>query len=131
MEKIKFVIDKETPSKKNSRINLRNGISIPSKRYKDWHDYAAILVVKQKIEQGIEQITSSCKMQFVFTHGDLRRRDSDNGVSSIMDLLVDCKILKDDNWQIVESYSVKNCYNKGKPCCEIIIEVIEEEKCEN
>lgn len=36
-----------------------------------------------------------------FTHGDRVRRDSDNGVSSILDLLVDCGILPDDNWMVV------------------------------
>lgn len=59
-----------------------------------------------------------------FRHGDLRRRDSDNGTSSIMDLLVDMGVLKDDNWQIVRGIHVSNTYEKGNPYCEIFIEEI-------
>ena len=39
------------PSKKNSRINLRNGISIPSKAYREWHDEAVIMSKIQAAKQ--------------------------------------------------------------------------------
>ena len=57
-----------------------------------------------------------------FTHGDLRRRDSDNGCSSILDLLVDNGILQDDNWQIVQEISIKNNYKKNSSFCKITID---------
>ena len=41
-------------------------------------------------------VTDRVRVSIAFHHGDLRRRDSDNGTSSILDLMVDCGILKDD-----------------------------------
>lgn len=59
-----------------------------------------------------------------FTHGDLRRRDSDNGCSSILDLLVDNGILQDDNWQIVQEITITNKYEKNNPFVKITIDKV-------
>jgi Holliday junction resolvase RusA-like endonuclease len=56
-----------------------------------------------------------------FTHGDRVRRDSDNGVSSILDLLVDCGVLQDDNWMVVSKIVTTNLYDKGNPGVQISI----------
>lgn len=119
----KFVIEGETPAKKNSRIvNTKTGRSFPSKRYSEWHKNAVFQLVHQT--RNIPQINEPCRISMTFVHGDLRRRDSDNGTSSILDLLTDCGVLKDDNWQIVQELSVKNSYSKGNPSCEVSIEVL-------
>lgn len=122
---ITFILDGETPSKKNSRINTRSGRSFPSKRYTEWHNNA----LAQIYVQGKEQLSgcpigSPCRISLTFTHEDLRRRDSDNGTSSILDLLKDSGVLEDDNWQIVREVNVDNLYCKGKACCEIAIELL-------
>ena len=59
-----------------------------------------------------------------FIHGDLRRRDSDNGTSSILDLLTDCGVIEDDNWQIVRELVIENGYEKGNPYCKVEIETL-------
>jgi len=114
-----FLITGETPAKKNSRITLRNGMTIPSKNFRAWHDRALIETIQQK---AMNEIQVPVRITLTFTHGDLRRRDSDNGTSSIMDLLVDAKILKDDNWQIVKEIVVKNEYKKNESYVCILIE---------
>ena len=60
----------------------------------------------------------------IFTHGDLIRRDSDNGSSSILDLLVDCGVLKDDNWKVVKKLEIENEYVKNQPSCSVEIQPI-------
>lgn len=54
-------------------------------------------------------------VQMEFRHGTLQRSDADNKASSILDLLVDMKILPDDSWKVVRSLYVTNSYDKGNP----------------
>lgn len=118
-----FYIDGETPSKKNSRINTRTGRSFPSKRYQEWHDVARLQILSQMRKQNISSpIDYASKVSIVFVHGDLVRRDSDNATSSILDLLMDCKVIADDNWKIVRELHIINGFVKGKSRCKVEIE---------
>ena len=116
-----FSILGETPAKKNSRINLKNGISIPSERYREWHSDAEMQLRGLRGSLPESPIETQCEITLNFIHGDKRRRDSDNGTSSIMDLLVDCGILSDDNWNIVRTIHVLNNYQKNEPKCDVLI----------
>ena len=120
---MKLKIEGETPSKKNSRIVLPNGKNIPSKQYRIWHESAMLQVRSQAI--GHEKICYPVTITLSFFHGDLRRRDSDNGTSSILDTLVDCEIIKDDNWEIVRILNVYNYYDRNNARCEIDIKPLE------
>lgn len=114
----------ETPSKKNSRVvDRRTGRTFPNKRYTEWHK-AAALYVRQQHAHPIDEGPFVIYMEF--THGDKIRRDSDNGVSSILDLLVDCGILPDDNWMVVSKINVSNLYDKGNPGVQISINPLTE-----
>ena len=117
---MKFIIEGETPAKKNSRITLPNGRTIPSKNYRTWHESALLQIEAMAISREAT-ISYPVAISLNFIHGDLRRRDSDNGTSSILDLLVDAGILADDNWQIVRILNVYNQYDKGHARCEIMI----------
>lgn len=117
--KMKLIIEGETPAKKNSRIQLPNGKNIPSKQYREWHKSAMTQVVCMTI--GREPIEQPVAITLSFFHGDKRRRDSDNGTSSILDLLVDAGVLKDDKWEIVRILNIYNQYDKGHARCEISI----------
>ncbi|MBQ5537929.1 MAG: RusA family crossover junction endodeoxyribonuclease [Treponema sp.] len=105
-----FTIQGEAPSKKNSRVNTRSGRSFPSKKFMEWHD--AELLALSFCKEKYPPIDSPSKISVEFVHGDKRRRDSDNQLSSILDLLVDARILKDDGWEIVREISVKNSFEK-------------------
>ena len=124
---LRFVIPLETPSKKNSRVFLKNGFNIPSKQYQRWHEKAKPYIFNQtEFLSGLGlgftiPIEKEVRIKLTFYHGDQRRRDSDNGTSSILDLLQDCYILKDDCWQIVRALEILNYYDKGNPRCVIEI----------
>ena len=122
---LKLILLGETPSKKNSRITLRNGRTIPSKRYREWHENAVVQVTSQC---RAKPLIEKCNISMKFYHGDLRRRDSDNGATSVLDLLTDCGVIKDDNWQIVRNLNISNDYDKNKARVEVFIEEVAEGK---
>lgn len=121
MSELQLFIHGETPAKKNSRIiNRTTGRSFPSKKYSDWHKAAMTEILLQV--QNRRKIQNPVKITLHFIHGDNRRRDSDNGVSSILDTLVDAEILDDDNWKIVRCLEVYNSYKKDEPGCQCCIQ---------
>lgn len=120
---MKLIIEGETPAKKNSKIRTRAGYMIPSKQYQEWHKSAEMQVRMMTI--GHKAIDYPVMISLSFFHGDLRRRDSDNGTSSILDTLVDSGVLLDDKWEIVRVLSVYNYYDKGHARCEIDIRPLE------
>lgn len=122
---MRLVLDGETPSKKNSRIVLPNGKNIPGKKYREWHDKAMMQARAQFEKAGGAVFSVAVEVSLTFVHGDLRRRDCDNGTSSILDLLVDSGVLLDDNWQIVRRICVSNEYARGESFCVVDIKVLE------
>ena len=113
-----FVISGVVPSKKNSRINTGSGKSFPSERFTEWHRRCTSELFPQRA--GLKTISQPVSLSVRFTHADARRRDSDNMLSSVLDLLVDCRILLDDDWKIVRRISVVNVQG-GEPSCRIEI----------
>lgn len=100
---LEFKIAGETPPKKNNRVTLKSGKTIPSKRHKVWHKHNSLLLNKYS---GLN--LQRVKIECVFYHEDNRKRDSDNQLSSVLDLLCDLKIITDDSWQNVPEITVKN-----------------------
>ena len=121
---IRFQIFGETPSKKNSKIRTKSGFMIPSKAHQKWHSDALLQLNAQlcRINPMPNLIDYPVSISIDFYHGNYVRRDSDNQVSSIMDLLQDAKVLSDDNWQIVRQIHVRNFYEKNDARCLIEIE---------
>lgn len=98
-----------TPSKKNSRINLRNGMSFPSSKYTAWHKEASKQLIGQKP-------INSTKLQVTFFAGDNRKFDLSNKFESIADLLVDNGLLEDDNWEYLNDiHLLFGGVDKGNP----------------
>ena len=100
-----YRIDGETPSKKNSRQVFRGGRNIPSKNYLSWLKRAEIEVFRQGILAPA--IICPIEIKLVFHHADERTRDTDNQVSSILDLLKGIHVIKDDNWKIVRKITAE------------------------
>lgn len=115
----------DTPSKKNSRVtDTRTGRTFPNKKFVEWHRKAAIWL---RSNFSLECFgDSAVKVRMAFTHGSNIRCDSDNKVSSVLDLLVDLHVIDDDRWQIVRKIEVENFYSKGNPSCRVEIERYEE-----
>lgn len=123
--KYEFKLNGETAAKKNNKIVLRNHAVIPSKRYRDWHKSAMLQLLTQN--KPDTPISYPVKLEVVFVHNNIKKRDCDNQLTSIMDLLKDAHILADDNWLIVNKVSIVNILNKTDyPFCVICIE-----DCEN
>jgi len=72
----------------------------------------------QKKKVGIE----NCSMSLLFYMPDNRRTDLTNKAESVMDLLVDNGILKDDSWQVVNPLQLVTKYCKDNPRVEIFID---------
>ncbi len=117
----------EVPSKKNSRINTKSGRSFPNQRYMKWHDSVVaelhLLILQKKLTRIPEDIPVN--MGVTFFHGDMKRRDSDNQLSSILDTLVDAGVLLDDNWRVIPEKHIYDRYEKGNPHCVIEIKKME------
>ena len=124
---IHYHLEGRVPSKKNSKqiVPNRSGKGRPyflvsSKKHKAWHqDATAQLLNQPPIEIPLD--TPVREIELVFTFGDKRKTDLTNKAESIMDLLVDNKVIKDDNWMEIPHISLKGQYEKGVFGCNIYI----------
>lgn len=104
--------------KKNSRRTFRSAstgkqINLPSEAYKAWHDDAAYSICSQ-ISNDIDMPVLNIKLiSIYFILPETRKRDLTNMAESIMDLLVDCNIIKDDNFLEVPKIELAGKYIKG------------------
>ena len=124
-----ITIKGRVPSKKNNRkmfvvpmkkivkkrIVVINRIIIsPSTNYEKWHKDAS------KQLEGIPNIPPNTFLTYHFYAPDKRKGDLSNKIESINDLFVDCGIIDDDNWYILDDYRVKFMgVDKENPRCEI------------
>ncbi len=100
-----LTIHGRVPSKKNSRKAIYAGgrtIMIPSDQYKAWHQGAATELYGTK---AIEKYPVRVKITLFMP--DAIRADLTNKAESIMDLLVDCCILQDDNWNVIPELDLR------------------------
>jgi Holliday junction resolvase RusA-like endonuclease len=122
MKILQLKINGRIPSKKNSRNIFVKGnrrFNIPSERYRKWH----IDATKQLI--GTEKILGEIEIQIEFWMPDNRRADLTNKAESVMDLLVDLKIITDDSWQCVPSLTLQSKgIDKINPRAEIWIRTL-------
>lgn len=91
------------PSKKNGKIMICRGtrpILISTPAYSAWHEEQLWALKKYKFT------IESCKVQLTFYSPDKRPTDLSNKAESVMDLLVDAGLLRDDNWFIVRELTL-------------------------
>ena len=97
---VHLTITGRVPSKKNSRLLFARGkriMNIPSNAYAAWHKQAS-----EQIEEFREYMIDEIDcISLDFYAPDRRGTDLTNKAESIMDLLVDNGVIKDDNWWIV------------------------------
>lgn len=119
MKTTKFTIKGRIPSKKNSRIIImgkKRPFSIPSTKYKEWHKQATLQI------QEIKSITNIQEVAILIHFPDNRKADLTNKAESIMDLLVDNKIIADDCWQEIPTINLISMgVDKENPRAEVII----------
>lgn len=91
------------PSKKNGKIMICRGarpILISTPQFAAWHEEQLWALKKHKVRY------ESCKVVLTFYAPDNRAADLSNKAESVMDLLVDSGILKDDNWFVVNQLTL-------------------------
>jgi len=122
MGKLEIVLKGRIPSKKNSKQWIKRGgrmLLVPSANYAAWHEEQLWRLKKYKLKSPIER----CKVEIAIFFPDRIRADLSNKAESIMDLLVDAGILKDDNHQICHDlHLVSFGLDKENPRAIILIE---------
>lgn len=110
----RYTIQGETAPQKNSQ-NFYRGRVVKSARFREWRDSA----LRQLRGQGIpSEPLKFAKIWVRFVHSDLRRRDGDNQLSSVQDLLVKAGVIEDDCWTRIGTPTADHA--KGDPArCEI------------
>lgn len=118
---VTLTLEGSVPSKKNQRINRGDGKSFPSKKFVQWQDEA----LKQVRIQTRQRFLVPVGIEVIIYFGTMVRSDLDNRLSSILDMLVDALVLRDDKWQDVPRIAIQAEYRKGNPGAFIRITEIE------
>lgn len=108
---IELVLEGSIPSKKNSRVNTSDGRSFPSHKHSQWQTDA----LKQVRAQTRQRFYGLVQIEVILYFATLGRADTDNKVTSILDMLVEGLVLKDDYWESVARTVSEAAYRPGKP----------------
>ena len=131
MMKIKLSLHGRIPGKKTSQNIFRTKSGrpfiTPKQSYKDWHQASKLQLTHQlgcseDLRHSAIFPLERCESITVdLYYGDRRRKDNTNTADSIMDLLTDFGIIKDDCWQVTGEIHLIPHYRKDMPGCSITI----------
>lgn len=109
-----YAITGETPAQKNSQtFNARTRTMVKSPQFRRWRDSALVQIRAQGIP---ERPYAHAEIEILFVHSDLRRRDGDNQLSSVQDLLVKAGVILDDCWTRIGTPRVSHAVGKEARC---------------
>lgn len=108
---VEITLEGSVPSKKNSRINRGDGVSFPSNKFIQWQRNA----LKEVRMQTRHRFFNPVSVELIIYFGTNIRADLDNRLTSILDMLVEGLVLRDDKWQDVPLIQVQAEYRKNKP----------------
>lgn len=108
---VEITLKGSIPSKKNSRINRSDGVSFPSTEFIQWQNDAIIKVRRQSRHRFFVPVSAEVIIYF----GTMIRADLDNRLTSILDMLVEALVIRDDKWQDVPLIAVQAEYRKNSP----------------
>ena len=113
------------PAKKNNKRTIYRGgrkYVVPSENHEQWHNRCQSELWEQKQQMPREPIQYADLIVATFYVPDLKKRDSDNCLTSILDFLVDMDILVGDHMQIIrEERSIYAGVDAENPRTEIVI----------
>lgn len=99
------ILDEAVGKKNAIKFNKKTGKMYRPKNISDWQENALIQIKRQWLGK---ECLKNAMLSFVFAHKDNIRRDADNQVSTILDLLVKGGVLADDRWQFMKVWSVES-----------------------
>lgn len=108
---VELILEGNVPSKKNSRAMTRTGISVPNNKFIQWQNDA----LKQIRVQTKERFYTPVSIELIIYFGTRGRADLDNRLTSILDMLVEGLVLRDDKWQDVPLMTAQAEYRKNQP----------------
>lgn len=109
----------QVPPKKNSKrlVRVRGWTKlIPSEAHEVWHREQSFMIRRPEngaIQKGILHAT--------FYVRDNQRRDLSNMLESVQDLLVDCGVIEDDCWQVLQIGEIRGEIDRKCPRVELAI----------
>lgn len=84
---------------------------------KEYHRYVKLKTLNIKPKPNYKK----CDMIVTYHFKDKRKRDTHNLTKCLLDALVEAKIIYDDNYEVLNSYTEKGVYDKGNEYIEIEI----------
>ena len=123
---LKLVIKGRCPSKKNSKRVICKGDRprlLSSENYIAWQKEQSYLIKKYRHIKGGNPI-DNCATEITIYFPDKRKADLTNKAESVMDLLVDNSIIKDDSWLICHDITLSGRLDKANPRAEITIKYL-------
>lgn len=79
---------------------------VPSEAHEVWHEEQMWALKRQWPKSLVLVLTRGCVLTFFFA--DNRGSDLSNKAESVMDLLVDAGVIKDDKWQVIPDLHLKS-----------------------
>lgn len=124
---MKLVIQGRIPSKKNSKsafVIHGRAMIVGNPAYTKWSKEAANQVIDQKIREiGQHFPIAPQTVRFMLFAPDARKGDLSNKWESVADLLVDCGVFEDDNWEILNDIVLQfGGIDRENPRVELLIE---------
>lgn len=114
IRKIRLVIDGETAPQKNSQtFSTKSKSMVKSPQFLRWQR-GALLQLRMQNKPAYPYEYAEIEIHFI--HSDLRRRDGDNALASIQDLLVKAGIIKDDCWTRIGTPKVTHSLGTHAKC---------------
>jgi Holliday junction resolvase RusA-like endonuclease len=104
---------------KNNMLVLRNGMHIPSKKFKEWRDDALEqvgahkIMVKNHYSKKNPMITVPCMHEIEYFAGDHRRRDIPAILDAVYHVLERAGVVKDDC--LLKDLNFRQHYDKENP----------------
>lgn len=117
------LLGKVPPKKNSKRWIVRGGqkFLIPSEQHATWHKDVCTQLRQQRPQAIVGPVSLLC----TFYMGDNRKRDLDGALASILDVLVDNRLIEDDCWQIVQRITVVSAgVDKENPRVDIVVSPI-------
>lgn len=121
---LKYELEGRVPSKKNSkRIFRKRGKTfvLPSKLHEKWHKVCMAEIQLIGIPNVPIERVQLCKC--IIYYPDHYRADNTNKVESVHDLLVDAKIIADDNFKVMPNTLQNGKYRKNLGGFEIYLTI--------